>query len=252
VSYNPPGVDGLRSLARELQQNRGLRRLDFSDTAAVPIEIPRCLRLSSVRELSVSGNVVSPAVASMFAEAAVANPWLSRLRMDRTKLQDAGSSRFSACAASAVTALWLLECGIGPEGAHSLACALPPQLATLDLSFNSLGDAGACSIARAAATHLAHRSCLSWQYCNRRGLYDPRRADWGNEPPTSESLSERNLRRRSRPITRRDASRYHWHPDRTIPRKLLRADFDGKGDPQTRSTQCSRTQPFLGSHAWVA
>jgi Ran GTPase-activating protein (RanGAP) involved in mRNA processing and transport len=80
-------------------------------------------------------------------------PRLQSLRLDSNQLGEEGGVGLAAGLAgavgSALQALHLQRCGLGPTAAAALAAALPATLRVLDLSGNPLGSQGAAALASA-------------------------------------------------------------------------------------------------------
>lgn len=85
-------------------------------------------------------------------------PRLASLRLDGNALGAGGAAVLAAALGSpecALQQLHLHSCGLDGEAAAQLAAALPPNLAELDLSGNSVGSSGAAALAQQLAADAA-------------------------------------------------------------------------------------------------
>jgi Ran GTPase-activating protein (RanGAP) involved in mRNA processing and transport len=159
----PPGEDAAWAFSGVWRQLRGtLRKLDLGATSMSAGSVGTVARALHgaplLAELNVGNSTVDGAAAAALGAAVASMPHLRRLSLSGCAQADEGAvaAVVAALAAGGNTALYSLRlaaCSLGDDGTIAVAAALPGlrALASLDLSFNGVGEPSMPALAAAFA-----------------------------------------------------------------------------------------------------
>ena len=143
--------DAVKELAAAMARMPRLRKLDLRSASLGDAGVQALAQVEcpSLEDICLGGNGLGPDAVTAIANASAHWPKLRVLNLsDHPQLGAAGAEALRRAAFPCMEELWLAGCGLGPAGAHSLACAAAhwPRLKKLSVKWNALRSEGVAAL----------------------------------------------------------------------------------------------------------